>query len=223
MSRANVTPACAGGGGHRLWGRRVVLGVAAVAIATAGACGGDGDRPHVGGLRLKAQHAEWGITVCKDVVAWLKTVNTGASDLPRQAGADPAADQAAFVQFFTEAGQATDKLASRLRTHGDPDLPGGKDTAAEFRAAVAKVRTVLGDARTEAVGAPVADAAAFQAAIDGLQARIDEGAQTLRLAYAHMEKNGPARLRQLFGQRDECIPIYQDSPTGPIAVPPYTR
>jgi hypothetical protein len=192
-------------------------------MVTVGACGGDGDRPHVGGLRLQEQYAEWGVTVCKDVVAWLDAVNIGASTLPRQAGPDPAADRDAFVRFFTEAGQETDRLATRLRSYGDPDLAGGGETATPFREAVARVRGVFGDGRAEAEAAPVADPAAFQATVDRLQGRIDEGAQALRVAYAELEKNGPNRLRQLFGQRDECIPIYQDSPEGPVAVPPYTR
>lgn len=202
------------------------------ALALLAGCGGDGGEKakveaeefeHLGGLNLVTQYAEWGIVVCRDVAGWLDDVNAEAAPLPRQAGADRPADQAAFVTFFTHLTGRTDRLLARVRGYGAPHLPGGEATAAPFRAEITRARAVFAAGRDEATAAPVADPTAFQQAVDRLQARIDEGAGIVRGAYAHMEKQGPLRLRQLFGQRDECIPIFQDSPAGPVAVPPHAR
>lgn len=149
--------------------RRAALALAFLAVPLAvGACGGSSKR------QATVSPDAYVSQVCTSVGTWLRTVESGSSQIERELkpGATPAAAKQALEGLMQATVASSERAVAGLRAAGAPDVAEGKSISARLLGAFERATSELASARRQVASLPTASASAFRSSAQALAASL---------------------------------------------------
>ena len=191
----------------------IVIALAVVLAVVAAGCGkgGSGSGAGSGQGAASATPTEWAGKICGALVSWETSLATRTQAFASSVAASGSIKdaKAKLVAYLGDAAQLTDAMLSKIQGAGKPDVDHGAQLADDFRAALARTKTVFAQAQTQAKALPTnIGRSDFGRRVQSLGKQIESQGNTLDEAFTQLDKkyNAP-ELDSAFTSEPSCKKI----------------
>jgi len=167
----------------------VALAVALAALASG--CGGSGSSNGSAQAGSTTPPKQWADQVCGALVTWETSLAARTQTFTTSIAASSSVPDARtkLISYLTDATSLTDRMLGKIDAAGAPDVDKGSQLATDFRAALARTRTVFASAKQQAQALPTTlPRSEFGSRVQRLGSKIESQGNALDSAFTELDK-----------------------------------